>query len=236
MWLSLLARLGIWLIRRLPEDLLSPRTRALVDHDLRRARARARQGSNRTPAVPRLHLGCGSRRVPGWLNADLERSEHDLDVAGGRLPWRDAVFTDVVAEHLVEHLELGTELVPLLRELRRVVRPGGELWLSTPDLARICRAYVEDGAVSLLRDRRARWARFDLGAGVPASQLVNHLFHQDGEHRNLLDEALLGWALTEAGLPTWTRVDEAALLARYPGFPARGDDAQTLYVRVIRPS
>lgn len=230
---ALLARLLAWVSRRLPPGLLSPRTHALVQHDLRRARVRARQGAGLAPPHPRLHLGCGSRRVPGWLNVDLERSEHDLDLASGTLPWRDGAFEAVVAEHVVEHLELREELVPLLREVRRVLRPGGEAWLSTPDLARVCAAYLEDGGAAMLADRRARWARFDLGPGVPPVHLVNHLFHQDGEHRNLLDHRLLDWALRQAGFGASTRVAEADLLDRFPGFPERGDDAQTLYVRVL---
>ena len=136
----------------------------------------------------------------------------------------------VVSEHLIEHLDLQTELIPLLCEVRRVLRPGGELWLSTPDLDKVCRAYVDDRAAALLSDRRRRWARFDLG-DVPTQQLVNHLFHQDGEHRYLLDLGLLTWACERAGFQTCERVLEADLLARFSGFPARGDDLQSLYVR-----
>jgi SAM-dependent methyltransferase len=52
------------------------------------------------------------------------------DVRGG-LPFRDASFGLVVASEVIEHLGDGG---PFLRECRRVLRPGGILLLTTPNL------------------------------------------------------------------------------------------------------
>ncbi len=229
--MSLLANLLSWFVRKPLRHVLSARTRALALHDLRRWVVRRRQGRALDAPCRRLHLGCGDRRVEGWLDVDLSGSEHDVDLAGGRLPWKDDQFEAVVAQHVVEHLELYGELVPLLVELRRVLAAGGELWLSTPDLARVCGGYVSDGGAALLADRTRRWASFSLG-DAPAPHLINHLFHQDGEHRNLLDLELLTWALEQAGFGAPERLTEADLIDRFPGFPGRDDDAQTLLVRV----
>jgi hypothetical protein len=59
---------------------------------------------------------------------------------------------------------------------------------------------------------------------------VNDLFHQWGEHKNLFDFDLAKWALEYAGFSDARQVEEADLLARFPGFPVRGDDLMTLYV------
>ena len=51
--------------------------------------------------------------------------------ARGSLPFGDGAFGLVVASEIIEHLALG---VPFLRECRRLLRPGGILLLTTPNL------------------------------------------------------------------------------------------------------
>ncbi len=63
--------------------------------------------------------------------------------------------------------------------------------------------------------------------------MANHLSHQDGEHVNLFDWPLLEWGLREAGFSGIRRVTEAELLARFPGFPERRDEVQTIYVAAV---
>jgi predicted SAM-dependent methyltransferase len=202
----------------------------LLLFDVRRARARLLHRLRVRPACDRLHLGSGRRVVPGWLNVDVSGSQYDVDLAAGRLPWPDASFTVVVAQHVIEHLELEDELLPLFRELRRILHPRGEIWLSCPDLEKVCRAYSEDKAAALHIDRRQRMPRSALPDGVPTQHFVNWLFHQGGEHKNLFDFELLSWALREAGFVSCNRVTEAVLLGRFPEFPPRFDDLQSLYV------
>jgi predicted SAM-dependent methyltransferase len=203
--------------------------------DLLRTRTRLKRHGDRdlVPSRPRLHVGSGLRKAEGWLNVDVVGSDFDVDLATGRLPWRQSSFDSVVSEHTIEHLELHAELLPLLAELRRVLRPGGEIWLSCPDIEKICRSYVDHRMVDLIEDREKRWPgyRFD---EAPTSHLINELFHQSGEHKNLFDFELVDWALRMAGFVDVRRVCEADLLARFPGFPARHDDAQSLYVTASR--
>jgi SAM-dependent methyltransferase len=49
-----------------------------------------------------------------------------------RLPWDDGSFDLVVCLETIEHL-LPDHLNPVLRELQRVVRPGGQVLLTTPN-------------------------------------------------------------------------------------------------------
>ncbi len=179
-----------------------------------------------------LHLGCGLRRVEGFLNVDVTGSEHDIDLAGGELPWADASFDVVVSQQVIEHLEVEAELMPLLRELARVLIPGGEAWLACPDMESICRSYLQDGGRALLADRKKRWPDFTLR--LPPQHMVNVLFHQAGEHINLFDFELLSWLLRDAGFAEVKRVAESDLLARFPAFPGRDDDEFSLYVKATR--
>ncbi len=218
-------------------SVLSERTIDGAILDVKRwfARRKNRGKADMAPAHHRLHFGCGWRHVPDWLNVDVRHSEHDVDLAGGRLPWRAGVFEAAVGQHVVEHLDLDSELLPLLHELRRVLQPGGELWLSCPDMEKVCRFYLDGRLDELLQDRRRRYPDFTL-ASVPLSHLVNDLFHARGQHRNLLDFTLLSWCLQEAGFVAVGRVDEAALLERFPAFPPRHDDMQSLYIVAHKPT
>lgn len=213
----------------------SARTLEMMIFDLKRWLARLKNRGKRglRPAQSRLHLGCGWRHVAGWLNVDVRHSDHDVDLAGGRLPWADGVFTAVVSQHAIEHLELMSELLPLLREIYRVTAVDAEVWLSCPDIEKLIHSYQQEQMTDLLRDRIQRIPSYELGP-MPTNHLLNDIFYAKGEHRNLFDFTLLNWALAEANFQQVEPVVEADLLARFPEFPPRHDDRQTLYVKAIK--
>lgn len=200
--------------------------------DLLRMRARAKRIADRdvVPLPSRIHLGCGRRRVAGWLNVDVAGSDYDVDLGCGRLPWQSGSAAAVVSQQVVEHLELESEFLPLLQELRRVLRPGGELWIACPDMEKICRSYIEHRGADLLDDKRVRYPDYSLGE-VPTQHMINVFFQQGGQHKNLYDFGLLDWALRRSGFATCERKVEQDLLDRYPGFPERQDDYHSIYIR-----
>jgi predicted SAM-dependent methyltransferase len=211
---------------------LSGRTRKSLRFDELRFYARIKHQSKTgiTPSQIRLHFGCGNRRIAGWLNVDVVDSEFDVDLSSP-LPWENEVFDCVVSQHVIQHLEIDAEIPRLFQELARVCRSRAEFWLSCPDMEKICRAYCEDGGRHLLalsRERGAVWP-----AGLPSSHMINVLFHQGNEHKNLFDFTLLKWLLENAGFGLVEKMDEAAFLRRFPEFPANSDDDHTLYVRSI---
>ncbi len=225
------------LLERTGGLIFSPWTMGLMLFDLKRLIARLKNWRRYDLAPPynRLHLGCGWRHIPGWLNVDVRHSDHDVDLANGRLPWRTNAFTAIVSQHTIEHLELMRELLPLLRELNRVLIPGGEIWLSCPDIEKLVHSYLNHHMTDLLQDRMARIPSYQLGP-MPAKHLLNDIFFAKGEHRNLFDFTLLSWALEKAGFSQIEQVSEADLLCHFPDFPRRGDDRQTLYVRATKPT
>ena len=72
----------------------------------------------------------------------MQTAECDVDLARP-LPWNSEVFDLVVTQHVVEHLDVFEELIPCLRELRRCMKVDGEVWISCPDLEKVCKSYVE---------------------------------------------------------------------------------------------
>lgn len=81
----------------------------------------------------KLNIGCGHFRLEGWINVDIQHlPEVDLvaDVTEGlQFSEAEAVF----AEHFLEHLSFDAA-VSFLLEAHRVLRPGGWIRLSTPNL------------------------------------------------------------------------------------------------------
>lgn len=209
---------------------LSKQTVRAIQFDLLRLRARWKSALIPKKKFPRkLHFGCGHRRLEGWLNVDLIHSDYDVDLSCGHLPFASDFFEVAVAQHVVEHLEIHSELIPLLKELHRTIKSGGELWLSCPDMQKICEQYLLDQGAVLLADRHKRFPEFTLN-GLPVQHMVNDLFHQNGEHKNLYDLDLMKYVLAEAGFDTVKRTNESGFLQRFPEFPIRNDDFVSLYV------
>jgi SAM-dependent methyltransferase len=229
-----------------------PRTLMAIHTDMIRFLLRLRTGfrGNRLPAFPKLNAGCGGRRFPDWVNVDLTCSDVNMDLAAGRLPWREASFTFIVSLHFIEHLDLMEECLPLLQEFRRVLEADGELWLACPDMEKVCRAYLQGELEVLYENRRQRWSDYQVGlparrtavrlpvrplaehfSRLPLAYMVNDYFHQYGEHCNLYDEEILRWALMEAGFVSIARVSEEDLRTRFPEIPLKNDDIESIYLR-----
>lgn len=220
-------------IKNLALHIFSRRTLNLIKFDLLGLKTRLKNSLNPPESIPKkskLHFGCGNRQVDGFLNVDIINSECDLYLAKGRLPWQDSVFDVIVSQHVIEHLELYDELLPLLRELKRTAKKGAEIWLSCPDLSMVCESYAKHKGDDLLKDRLVRFPHYNMG-NAPSQHFINILFHQNGEHRNLFDFDLLKWALNETGFIECMRVSEEDFTSRFEEFPIRNDDYSSLYIK-----
>jgi predicted SAM-dependent methyltransferase len=110
------------------------------------------------PPVRRLNWGCGTEPEPGWINSDIKDDpsvEISCDILEG-LPLKSGSIEYAVSIHALPELRYPDQ-VPALRELRRVLAPGGVLRLALPDLDRGIRAYLDqDRDYFLIPDDDAR--------------------------------------------------------------------------------
>jgi SAM-dependent methyltransferase len=96
----------------------------------------ATKPSTPAPDGPRLNLGCGRFPKAGFVNVDREALPgvdvvHDL--ARTPYPFPDGHFARVEADHVLEHLP---DAFGAMREIHRVLMPGGWLVVAVPHFSR----------------------------------------------------------------------------------------------------
>ena len=102
-----------------------------------------------------LHLGAGTRKLPGFINIDIEPgADMQLDLTQS-LPWDDRSVDGIFSEHFIEHISQA-DAIRLLRECRRILVPGGVVRIATPDLQEMVRDYAEQRI-------HPDWEKFGLG-------------------------------------------------------------------------
>jgi predicted SAM-dependent methyltransferase len=92
-----------------------------------------------------LNLACGSKvsRQGEWTNVDFESPEDqviEMNILRG-LKFSNASFDVVYSAQFIEHLTLD-EAEHVLKDVARVMKPGGIIRLVTPDLEELTRAYL----------------------------------------------------------------------------------------------
>ena len=90
----------------------------------------------------RLNWGCGGEGEPGWINSDVKEGpgiDMPCDIRDG-LPLEDGAVDYAVSIHALPEVPYDQQ-VGVLRELRRVLKPGGVLRLALPDLLKGVDAY-----------------------------------------------------------------------------------------------
>lgn len=86
--------------------------------------------------VLRINLGCGSTYKPGYLNIDkFDKSAADLLADASFLPCLSESVDAIEATQLIEHFDL-VNLRYVLAEWFRILKPGADLVIETPDLSR----------------------------------------------------------------------------------------------------
>src|SRR4051812_7994758 len=84
----------------------------------------------------RLNVGCGRFPMPGWVNIDLDpTSAADLfhDLNRFPYPFETGSASEILAAHVLEHT---ADPFATMRELARLLKPGGTLTVRVPHFSR----------------------------------------------------------------------------------------------------
>lgn len=165
-------------------------------------RAARRKPSNRVTRVrpdpacdtARLHLGCGKRHIAGFYHVDIQPYPH-VDHVGAveKLDFiADGTVELIYACHVLEHFG-RFQVIDVLREWYRVLRPGGVLRLAVPDFAACAAIYYEEG----LKDGLSGLVGLVCGGQRDATDF----------HRMIFDAPLLSGLLFQSGFSAVRRWD-----------------------------
>lgn len=94
----------------------------------------------------KLHLGCGKRNIPGFINVDLINLPH---IHHQRSVDNLKVFADncaglIYASHVLEYFD-REEAVSVLHDWKRVLAPGGVLRIAVPHFNQLIKVYQNKG-------------------------------------------------------------------------------------------
>jgi len=93
----------------------------------------------------KLHLGCGSKYIPGFIHIDVIEGDHiHHQCSVCKLPYSDGSVDLIYACHILEHFGRW-EIHDVLHEWYRVLKTGGVLRLAVPDFSACAEIYYKDG-------------------------------------------------------------------------------------------
>ncbi|MBN2289549.1 MAG: methyltransferase domain-containing protein [Candidatus Glassbacteria bacterium] len=131
----------------------------------------------------RVELASGERPFDGYLHCDMRLlGSTDLVCRVENLPFADNSVESLLASHIIEHFPYGN-LVAVLIEWHRVLRPGGDILVITPNLAYITSGY-QQGSMDYTEARNRLFGGQD---------------YMGNYHYTMFDSRSMALALEEAG-------------------------------------
>lgn len=176
-----------------------------------RRQAKLQQGKN-SQEFSGLHIGCGSFYMPGWINTDVlgnPSMDFPLDITNP-LPFRDNFFDVIYGSEVIEHIDLA-QARQFLKEAQRVLKPGGVMRLTTPDLTETCKIFLGLRDDVTVEDFGTVWLEGEFSKEI----WINALFRSWG-HKHLWTFESVSEELKKAGLSEVQRCEPQQTKSKIP--------------------
>lgn len=122
----------------------------------------------------KLNLGAGiqddSWSIEGYQNIDIDT----VDLAKFPWPWDDDDIASIYAGHILEHFDRQTGML-FLNECKRILAPGGTLYLAVPDMDLFIDCLVAEDCGSI---EDYRWRDLNHLLGGDESELIERNRHK----------------------------------------------------------
>jgi predicted SAM-dependent methyltransferase len=163
----------------------------------------AKKVSKKASGPIMLNVGCGTDYKKGWVNIDNNSDNNikELDVnwdLRNPLPYKANSVDYIFNEHLIEHLTVEEARV-VIKDLMRVLKPGGVLRIAMPNLEEVVDQYKK---LPISKDPTIK--RFKLTYIKTKAERINIAF-RDWGHKWLYDPEELTRRLKEAGCKNITQ-------------------------------
>ena len=174
-----------------------------------RLNTRLLYGQTRRLKIERLHVGCGTVLLKGWLNIAFERREEygKIKTVDGTLylnynllkrwPFDENSVECIAASHFIEHLDLNAGM-EFTKKCFRFLKPNGVLRLSCPNLELYAKNYVERNRHFFENPLIREWCCFK-NAATPGEIFIAKAYDSGGSHKWFYDFDSLKHILEAAG-------------------------------------
>src|SRR3989338_9093921 len=120
----------------------------LLPRNISRSTTRQKSSASNGRRFLKLNLGCGDKILEGYINVDVVESRSGMkpDVICDLhhlTPFSDASADEILSVHVVEHF-WRWEVVDILKEWVRVLKPGGKMVLECPNLFSACMEFLRN--------------------------------------------------------------------------------------------
>lgn len=131
----------------------------------------------------KLELGAGDRSMEGWTSVDMnDNCALNLDLTAP-IPFPDNSVGMIYSCHVLEHFKY-TELIKLLEECLRILKPGGSFSASVPNARIYLNAYHDPDNFNPGIYCRYKPA-YNFNSKI---DYVNYMAYMDGHHKHMFDE------------------------------------------------
>ena len=131
----------------------------------------------------KLNLGSGSTKGKnGWVNVDLFGADINHDLTKG-VPLDDNTVDAVYSSHVFEHIPYK-DLLNVIKEIRRILKPGGKLLVCVPNAGLYLRAYFNN---EMFINYDEMYIPAVVNTNSKIDQL-NYIAYLNGDHTFMFDE------------------------------------------------
>lgn len=95
----------------------------------------------------KLHLGCGSNLFESYINVEGDYCAGQAGIVIHNLtenyPIPNNCIDEILNVHVIEHI-MPDQVLPMLKEWHRILKPNGIVAIEWPDLLKMCTYIVQD--------------------------------------------------------------------------------------------
>jgi predicted SAM-dependent methyltransferase len=181
-----------------------------------------------------VNFGSGGRGLANWINTDVGYHADTyirIDIRRP-LPFSAGSVKRAFAEHVLEHIDFRHDVPKFLRNVYQILQPTGVIRIIVPDGERFIEAYVMNDKEKW---RELGWDLNRMPNDIyTPMHIVNHVFHQEGEHKFAYDFATLKYVLERAGFQQVLKQQFKVSVDRELAIDQENHRPYSLYVEAIK--